>query len=120
MALGRDDEAMQELDSAVSIEPTFAAAFANRGILHDRRGEPAQALADYREALRLKPDLGEGPGLLTRFFRLQYKHPPTIADRADYLAKELAKPPGERKLRVPEIDAKQRMYKVEGLLDDKK
>lgn len=120
MALGQDDQAMQALDTAVSIEPTFAAAYANRGILHDRHGEHAQALTDYRQALKLDPKLGEGPGWLTRFFRLQYQRPPTIADRADYLARELAKPPGERTLSVPKIDSKQRMYKVEGLLDDDK
>lgn len=119
MGLQRDEEALQALDTAVSIEPEFAAAYANRGILHDRHGEHSLALADYREALRLDPKLGEGPGWLTRFFRLQYKRPPTIADRARFLAGELAKPPAERVLRRPDVDAKQRMYKVEGLLDDK-
>ncbi|NIP73203.1 MAG: hypothetical protein GWO16_09335, partial [Gammaproteobacteria bacterium] len=68
--------------------------------------------------LRFDPSLGEGPGWLTRFFRNQYDRPPTIADRAAYLEEELAKPPGERTLRVPERDRQQRSYKLTGTLDD--
>jgi hypothetical protein len=49
---------------------------------------------------------------LTRFLRNQAERPPTIADRAAYLRAELAKPEGERRLRVPEVDARQRPYKL--------
>jgi len=42
------------------------------------------------------------------------KKPPGIADRAAYLEKELQKPPGQRLLKVPELDDQQRMYKVDG------
>jgi tetratricopeptide (TPR) repeat protein len=117
MNLGRDAEALAAFDQALRAEPEFAAAFANRGILHDRMGQHEQALADYRRALALDPELGEGPGWITRFLRNQPQPPPTIADRADYLEAELAKPPGDRLLRVPERDAEQRPYKVEGSLD---
>lgn len=48
--------------------------------------------------------------LLTRFFRLQPEKPPTIADRAQYLREQLAKPPSEQLLRQPELDDKQHPY----------
>lgn len=116
MAMGRDEEALQAFDAALALQPKFAAVYANRGILYDREGRYEDALHDYRTALEINPDLADGPGWITRFFRLQYNRPPTIADRARYLAEQLARPPEERLLRVPERDDKQRMYKVEGLV----
>ena len=109
---GRLKEAVAKLDETLEVDPGFAAAFANRGIAHDRLGHHEQALADYRAALELEPRLAEGPGWIWRFLRNIDEKPPTIADRADYLEAELAKPPEERLLQVPEEDAKQRMYKV--------
>ena len=113
MGLGRDEEALDAFNRALEVDPQFAVGYANRGILLDRMGQYERAIADYRKALGLKPDLAEGPGWLTRFFRLQPQRPPTIADRVDFLQRELAKPPGERLLRVPELDAQQRSYKVQ-------
>ena len=73
-------------------------------------GRHEAALADYHTALELDPEIASGPHWLTRFLRNQPEAPPTIADRARYLHAELAKPEGERVLRVPEIDARQRPY----------
>lgn len=119
MQMGLDQEALQAFDATIKMAPDFAAAYANRGILRDRLGRHAEALADYREALKLEPDLGDGPDWVTRFFRLQAERPPTIATRADFIESELKKPPGERVLRQPEADSKQRSYKFEGILGDK-
>lgn len=118
MALGNEVESLEALDTAIAIAPTFAVAYANRGILYDRTGRHQAALKDYRMALDLDATVAEGPGWITRFFRLQYERPPSIADRAAYLEAELRKPASERNLFDPEDDAKQRMYKVTGLLDD--
>ena len=74
-------------------------------------GEYEKALADYRKALSLDERMAEGPGWLWRFMRNIDEKPPTIKDRADYLEAELKKPPGERLLKVPEIDSEQRMHK---------
>ncbi|MCP3869423.1 MAG: hypothetical protein GY703_15230 [Gammaproteobacteria bacterium] len=84
--------------------------YANRGILKDRMGDHRGALSDYRMAMKLEPKVVEGPGLLTRFMRNQADRPPTVADRADYLEKELEKPTSEQVMRVHEEDIKQRSY----------
>jgi len=88
-------------------------ALANRGILKDQLGDYAGALDDYRAGLRLEPALAEGPGLLTRFLRNQAERPPSIADRARYIAEQLAKPAAERLLRLPEQDMQQRPYRLD-------
>ncbi|MCW8906307.1 MAG: tetratricopeptide repeat protein [Sedimenticola sp.] len=103
-----------EYEKAAQAEPrSLGVAHANRGILRDQTGDYPGALADYREALRLAPGLADGPGLLTRFLRNQAQRPPSIADRADYLAGQLAKPESERLMRVPEEDAQQRAYTLD-------
>ena len=113
MQMGRDEEAMQEFDLVIENNPELAPAYADRGILYDRMGEHRQALADYRKALELDEEILEGPGWLWRFMRNIDEKPPTIRDRAAYLEAELAKPEEERLLKIPEIDEKQRMYKID-------
>jgi tetratricopeptide (TPR) repeat protein len=111
LQLGRFPESERAFDEAIAREPGFGATYANRGILHDRMGRYSDALADYRKALSLDPELAEGPHWMTRFLRKQPEKPPGIAERADYLEAQLALPPDQRLLRVPEIDAEQRPYK---------
>jgi len=106
-------KALQEFNLVLEQAPELAAAFANRGILYDRLGEHRKALADYKKALELDPEILEGPGFLWRFMRNVDEKPPTIQDRAEYLEAELAKPEGERLLKVPSEDEKQRMYKID-------
>jgi hypothetical protein len=81
-------------------------------------GQYEEAILDYRKAVRLDPELGEGPDWITRFLRNQSESPPTIIDRANYLESELKKPSSERLLRNPGEDAKQRSYKLEGTFSD--
>ena len=113
--------ALEYFDLAISAEQQKAkehnntllgVSFANRGIVKDRLEDHAGALADYRQAIALEPDVAEGPGWLTRFFRNQVTAPPTVADRADYLAKQLQLPKTERQLSLPELDNQQRSYKM--------
>jgi len=111
MQLGRHAEALHEFDTLLANAPQAPGPlYANRGILHDRLGHYPAAIADYEAALRTDPALAAGPGWLTRFLRLQADPPSTIAARASYLRSELAKPPAQRLLRLPEADAKQRPY----------
>jgi len=88
----------------------LAAAYANRGILHDRAGRYEKALGDYIAALKTDAGVLEGPNLFDKILYGTPK-PSTVRDRAIYLKKQLALPPEKRLLRVPEIDAQQRMYK---------
>jgi len=110
--MNRLEEAVAEYDAIIDADPDYSAAYANRGIVLDRMGRVEEALSDYRKALELEPRLDKGPGWIWRFLRNIDKKPPTISDRADYLEAELAKPPEERLLQLPEEDEKQRMYKV--------
>ncbi len=88
----------------------LAAAYANRGIVHDRLGHYRKALEDYVAALRTDEGTLEGPGL---FEKIIYgtPRPSTVRKRARYIYEQLQLPPEKRLLRVPEIDRKQRMHK---------
>lgn len=88
---------------------TLAAAFANRGILYDRLGEFDKALANYMLALRVDAEAVSGPGLVDKI--LYEARPSSIEARAKYLNEQLQLPEDQRILRVPEIDARQRMHK---------
>jgi len=88
----------------------LAAAYANRGIIKDRRGLYEAALKDYIESIRLDRDLAEGPGVIERILRYDEK-PSSIMGRAEYIYKQLKLPKAERVMRVPEEDAKQLRYK---------
>jgi tetratricopeptide (TPR) repeat protein len=89
---------------------TLASAYANRGIIHDRHGRYKKALADYVKALKTDEGALSGPSL---FDKILYgtSQPSTVRKRAVYLNQQLALPPGQRLLRMPEVDAEQRMYK---------
>jgi tetratricopeptide (TPR) repeat protein len=88
----------------------LSGAYANRGILRDRLGRHEAALADYRQALAIDAEAVEGPGLLHRIL-YGNAHPATVRQRAGYLQQQLALPESERNMRLPEADARQRMYK---------
>jgi tetratricopeptide (TPR) repeat protein len=119
---GRQDEAEAEFTYLIDYlnktlgpdDPTgrgvLAGAYANRGILYDRGNRHEQALADYRQALRIDPGAVEGPGLAHRII-YGNSCPATVKDRAVYLEQQLALPEAERLLRVPELDDRQRTYK---------
>jgi tetratricopeptide (TPR) repeat protein len=88
----------------------LAAALANRGILHDRAGRYQKAYEDYMAALKTDSEAVEGPGLIDKVL---YGTPDaaTVRNRAGFIKQQLTLPPPERRLRIPELDAKQRMHK---------
>lgn len=49
-------QAVEMFSKVVGINPLNAKAFYNRGLAYERNGETADALADYNQALQLKPD----------------------------------------------------------------
>ncbi len=119
---GRGPEAVAELTYLIdflkrSLTPddltgraTLAAAYANRGILHDRAARYEEALTDYVSALRIDEESVSGPGVINKVL---YGTPDASSarKRAEYLIEQLALPEDQRLLRVPEIDAEQRIYK---------
>ena len=116
------DEALAELDYLIayldeSLEPddatglgALAAAYANRGIVHDRRGAYREALEDYVRALRTDEDSVSGPGVVNKIL-YGSDGISSVRKRAEYLAEQLKLPEEERLLRLPELDDKQRMHK---------
>jgi tetratricopeptide (TPR) repeat protein len=104
-------QAFKWLNSAISKDKNLAPAFANRAVLHDRLGDYEKALEDYKQAIRLDPDIMEGPGKIHRFLNNITEKPPTIYDRALYIKEQLMLPEEERLLKVVSEDEKQKMYK---------
>lgn len=121
---GRTDEAIAELDHLIEVleaamasdpdDPTgrgvLAAAYANRGIVHDRLGHYETALENYIAALKVDAEAIEGPDV---FQKLLYagEHVSTVQKRARYLYEQLQLPEEERLMRVPELDDQQFRYK---------
>ena len=84
-------------------------AYANRANIKDRQARYEEALADYIEAIEIDPELADGPGVIDHILYYDRK-PSSVLARANYLYEQLQLPEEERLLRVPEIDAKQRLY----------
>lgn len=121
MQSGRDIDAFAEFAYTIeflnrTLEPgdptglgALAAAYANRGILHDRRGEYEEALADYIKAIETDEETVEGPGTI---HEILYGYDPTsVRERARYIFEQLRLPEGQRVLSLPDKDEQQRMYK---------
>lgn len=114
-------EAVAELDYLIAflnktLEPddgtglgVLAAAYANRGIVNDRQGKYERALADYIKSLRTDEDTVSGPDFIYKI--LYDPRPSNVRKRAQYIYEQLKLPEGQRLMRVPELDAEQRMYK---------
>ena len=111
MQLGENRRALELYDRAIELDGEFAVAYLSRAILLDRMGLFSAAIADYEKAAELDASIDEGPGWLTRFLRNQSEKQPTASQRAQYLRQQLALPEGEREMRRPEIDSKQRSYR---------
>ena len=116
-AIGELGYLIERLEESLAEEPddrtgqgVLAAAFANRGIIHDRRGQYEKALADYIAALRTDPGAIEGPDIFQKIL-LGGDQISTVRDRAEYLNRQLQLPEEERLMRIPELDEQQFMYK---------
>jgi tetratricopeptide (TPR) repeat protein len=55
-ALGRDDEALAELEVALTLDPINPEGYHNKGVLLERRGRRGEAVEQYRTAVRYRPD----------------------------------------------------------------
>lgn len=61
----RDDQALVDLDRAISLNPKYAKAFHNRAAVREKLGDTAGALADYRRLADLGHDVSEEIGCLS-------------------------------------------------------
>ena len=89
---------------------TLAAAYANRGIIKDRKEDYEEALKDYVKALGIDHDAVAGPGLGTVILNYKFKSS-SVRERALYLNEQLQLPENERILKIEELDEGQVMHK---------
>jgi len=89
---------------------TLAAAYANRGIIKDRKKNYEGALQDYVKALGIDYVAVAGPGLGTIILNYKFKSS-SVKERALYLNEQLQLPENERVLSIKELDEGQVMHK---------
>ena len=89
---------------------TLAAAYANRGIIKDRKKNYEGALKDYVKALGIDHEAVAGPGLGTVILNYKFKSS-SVKERALYLNEQLQLPENERVLSIKELDEGQVMHK---------
>jgi tetratricopeptide (TPR) repeat protein len=53
---GQPDEAIQDYDKVIGLDPDHLPAFYNRGTIYESRGDYGRAIADYKEVVRLNPE----------------------------------------------------------------
>jgi tetratricopeptide (TPR) repeat protein len=58
-ALGKINAAIVEYKAALEIQPEYAEAYYNLGIIYAARGQRGDAATCYRAALKIKPDFLE-------------------------------------------------------------
>jgi len=92
-ALGRYDEAFEQLTKAIELEPLNPEAYYNRALIYERRGKPQAAIAQYRQALRYRPDYAPAAKALLRLTGNAEINPPR--NDAEKLAFKLAQRAGE-------------------------
>ena len=102
-------ESNLEIDDLTG-QGTLAAAYANRGIIKDRKKNYEGALADYIKALGIDHKSVAGPGLGTVILNYKYKSS-SVKERALYLNEQLQLPEAERVLSIQELDEGQVMHK---------
>ena len=89
---------------------TLAAAYANRGIIKDRKEDYEGALKDYAKALGIDREAVAGPGLGMVILNYKFKSS-SVKERALYLNEQLQLPASERILKIKELDEGQVMHK---------
>ena len=65
-ALGRFDQAIKHLDIAIQLEPLNVEAYHNRGVIYERQGKQDAAIAQYRLAIKYRPEYESSRQALVR------------------------------------------------------
>jgi predicted AlkP superfamily phosphohydrolase/phosphomutase/Tfp pilus assembly protein PilF len=64
--LGRFDEALEQIEVAIRLDPLNAQSYHNRAVIHEHRGATKAAVEDYRTALRYRPSYEPSRAALAR------------------------------------------------------
>ena len=89
---------------------TLAAAYANRGIIKDRKENYEGALEDYLKAIKIDEKAVGGPGFGTVILNYKFKSS-SVKKRAIYIYEQLQLPENDRVLKIKELDEGQVMHK---------
>ena len=89
---------------------TLAAAYANRGIIKDRKENYEGALEDYLKAIKIDEEAVGGPGFGTVILNYKFKSS-SVKKRAIYIYEQLQLPKNDRVLKIKELDEGQVMHK---------
>ena len=89
---------------------TLAAAYANRGIIKDRKENYEGALEDYLKAIKIDEEAVGGPGFGTVILNYKFKSS-SVKKRAIYIYEQLKLPENDRVLKIKELDEGQVMHK---------
>ena len=57
--MGKFQDALNDLDKAISIDPGYAKAYSNRGVTRGALQQNNAAIADFSQAIRLDPRLAD-------------------------------------------------------------
>jgi len=64
--LGKDDDALRDVNMAILLAPNNAAVIETRAEIYEKTGKKDQAVADYRAALKLDPQMTQATDGLKR------------------------------------------------------
>ncbi len=112
-AQGRYEEARRELDAGIALDPLNAEAYHNRGALLERLDRAAEAVEQYRTALRYRPDYEPSRRALLRLTGESAPGPPLDATEAR--AAELCQRAAEAARRGDYAAAYARLEEAKGL-----
>jgi len=60
------DHSIADYNKSISIEPTYATGYANRGLAWEKKSDLQKALADFKKAVELNPSSQAGQQGLAR------------------------------------------------------
>ena len=77
---GRYDEAIEECNKAIELDPNYALAYFNRGAAYINKGQYDLAIADCNKAIELDPNNAKAYANRAYAYKLQGKKAEAIAD----------------------------------------
>ena len=110
MQLNDFENSLKYFKLSITVDPKFAPAYANLGVLYDREKDYENAIKNYEIALLIDHELSKGMHWIDRLLYDVRETPPTIMDRLIYLKAQMRLPVDKRILSIEKIDNKQINY----------